>query len=348
MFIERTPCIDGRQTMNSLFLRTLHEDEDDDDTMGSMVKDSTGEGTQGESTMGGMDSSSGEIAAHDEMGSMNMSNTEDTSLSGAFLGHFIPAAFFLCFGVFLLLLTARRASQGNLNIPESNTKVLSGIGMTLMICTALGFLVEAIGGWLAKDNLWFQSAHETLYFLFFFAGFCAFLESRGSLPPEASRCGVATALLGEYILWHEHALMKTNMVDQRIHIVLANVSLSNSAITAWSIYQGAQSVIAFVLSYALLVLQGLWLLTAAFNLGINEVNSKTGGFLTHHNVGVIFCVEILAVGFGLVLGTASVYSKRPPEGAAPPSKDSRPIVSKTEEYERLSHETGMESGLEYA
>lgn len=291
--------------------------------------------------------------------------SEDVSLSGAFSGHFIPAAFFAGFGLFLLGLTARRAlnaagaggSGGGesafvVPIPEDDPRVLRGIGWTLAGCTLAGFLVEAIGGYLAKRNLWFQSAHECLYALYFFAGTCALLESKNLLPPDSSRCGVVTALIGEYILWHEHALMKTNMVDQRIHIILANLSLFNALVMAWSVYRGPESMVTYVLGFALLVLQGLWLLTAAFNIGINQVHSKTGGFLTHHNVGVIFCVEILAVAFGLVLGVAFVRSRAPPSEGNPqvPSASGGSVVaaitnaSKTQEYERLSHDFDFEIG----
>jgi hypothetical protein len=322
-------------------IRILHEDEDDD--MGGMDQKGTG-GTSSAAVsseaMGGMsmnmNSSSGGGGAH-----------EDVSLSGAFSGHFIPAAFFIGFGLFLLGLAMRRAvAYGKVAVPEENPRVLSGVGHTLSVCTLLGFLVEAIGGYLAKGDLWFQSAHETLYALFFFAGVCSVLEAKGWLPPDSSRAGLATALPGEYILWHEHALMKTNMVDQRIHIILANVSLSNCAVVAWSVYRGAESMMAFVLGYAMLVLQGLWLLTAAFNIGVYQEHSQTGGFLTHHNVGVIFCLEILVVAFGIVAGTAFVYSRSEPD-------QEKTLVSatglgnnaaKTQEYECLSHDLDFETG----
>jgi Family of unknown function (DUF716) len=320
--------------------RLLHDDEDDH------------MGAASQKEMGG---TSSEAVSHEEMGGMTMSTgssvgggQEDVSLSGAFSGHFIPAAFFIGFGLFLLGLAMRRAVvNGKVAVPEESPRVLSGIGHTLSICTLLGFLVEAIGGYLAKNDLWFQSAHETLYALFFFAGVCAVLESRGRLPPDSSRVGVATALLGEYILWHEHALMKTNMVDQRIHIILANVSLSNCAVVAWSVYRGAESMLAYVLGYALLVLQGLWLLTAAFNIGVYQEHSQTGGFLTHHNVGVVFCLEILVVAFGIVAGTAFVYSRVEPDDQGKTLVAAAGLgnkAAKTQEYECLSHDLDFETG----
>lgn len=277
-------------------------------------------------------------------------SSEDKSLSGAFMGHFIPASFFLCFGAFLLGLTMHRAVRGTVMIPEQNQRVLFLIGITLMVCTTCGLLGEAVGGYLVMGNPFFQSAHETLYFLFFFAGMCTLLESYGALPPDSSRCGVAVALLGEYILWHEHALMKSNMVDQRIHIILANISLSNSAIMAWSVHQGSRSLLAYVLGFALLVLQGFWLLTSAFNIGINQVHSLTGGFLNPHNVGVFFCVEILMIGFAIVFGSAYVYSRRekPDEEVVSATQSNASLPRKISEYERLSQETESETTLEYA
>jgi len=283
------------------------------------------------------------------MNSMGVSS-EDKSLSGAFAGHIIPASFFLCFGVYLLGLTMHRAVRGTVMIPERNERVLFLIGTALMVCTTCGLIGEAVGGFLVMGNPFFQSAHETLYFLFFFAGICTLLESYKALPPDSSRCGVAVALLGEYILWHEHALMKSNMVDQRIHTILANISLSNCAIIAWSVHQGSRSILAYVLGFALFVLQGLWLMTAAFNIGIHQVHSLTGGFLTQDNVGVFFCVEIIFVGFALVFGSAYVYSRRekPDDEVVATAESIVSLPAKLQEYVRLSREAESETTLEYA
>lgn len=247
----------------------------------------------------------------DGMGNATMG--EEAALSGAFAGHFIAASIFAGFGCLLLGLVLKRSLASpsiyaEKYIPEPDSLILFRIGMFLMIACPLGIVGEALSGYIVKDDWFFQSGHEVLYFTFFFSGVVSFLESLGKLPPDSVRCGIAVSLLAAYLQWNAHANMKANSADQELHSLLAHTSLVNAIVMAWSVHQGKKSMIAYLLSFALLLLQGLWLYTAAFNLGVGNSHSDSGGLLTMDNVTLIFCVELLFVGFAIVFATAFVRS----------------------------------------
>jgi Family of unknown function (DUF716) len=252
---------------------------------------------------------------------------EGAPLSGAFAGHLVAGTVYSCFGLLLLGLVFKRsltessssssAGRGGAgagagtyaerHIPERNTRLLFRIGMVLMILCPLGIVGEALSGWIVKDDWLFQAGHEALYFTFFFAGVVFHLESMGRLPPDSCRMGLAVALLASHLEWGGHAHMKSNEVDERLHVLLANTALANALAMAWSVREGSRSFAAYVVSIALLLLQGMWLYTAAFNLGIgNRYSDQGGAFLTMHNVTIIFCVELLSVAFAIVFGAAYV------------------------------------------
>lgn len=241
---------------------------------------------------------------------------EGAPLSGAFAGHFVAGTIYSCFGLFLLGLVFKRSlmeppsaggGYAERHIPEQNPLVLFRIGMVLMVLCALGIVGEALSGWIVKDDWLFQAGHEALYFTFFFSGVVFYLESMGRLPPDSCRMGLAVALLSAHLEWGGHAHMKPNAVDERLHVLLANASLANAFAMAWSVREGGKSFAAYIASIALLLLQGMWLYTAAFNLGAgNRYSDQGGAFLTMHNVTLIFCVELLSVAFAVVFGAAYV------------------------------------------
>ena len=280
---------------------------------------------------------------------------EGAPLSGAFAGHFVAGTIYSCFGLFFLGLVFKRSlmesptgtggeGYAERHIPEQNTRLLFRIGMILTILCPLGIVGEALSGWIVKDDWLFQAGHEALYFTFFFAGIVFYLESLGRLPPDSCRMGLAVALLAAHLEWGGHAHMKSNAVDERLHVLLANASLANAFAFAWSVREGSKSFAAYVVSIALLLLQGMWLYTAAFNLGVgNRYSDQGGAFLTMHNVTIIFCVELLSVAFAIVFGAAyvqKVHEGRNNDGAACKSvHDGRSVTAsavRDPEYEGLA------------
>lgn len=225
-----------------------------------------------------------------------------TGQTGTFQGHALPAAFFFGFGAFLLALSLRRARAlptgggstfADCHIPERNATLVRIVGGVLVACTSLGFVYEGLGGYLCCDSFWYEASHMTLYASFLFVGAVTLAEARGRLPPDASRAALALALLLESILWHDHAIMKDDPTDRRVHIIMAQICLAGGAVFAYSVRKPG-NVAAYLGGWGMLVLQSLWLITAGINADYRE--------LPRHVVGVLFCVEILLVVSLILLG----------------------------------------------
>jgi hypothetical protein len=181
---------------------------------------------------------------------------------GNFVGHFVPASFFLGFGTFFLLLTLKRcrevqhkankdgsssssmegptttlaSSFADLHVPE-NPKVLLGSGIILILCTTVGFLIEAGGGLKDGLGLFYESGHEVMYASVLLAGTACCLEGSGRLYPNSHRHALSFTFLMQYLLWHEHALMLVeDAVAYRVHMIQAQMTLLASALFGYTAY----------------------------------------------------------------------------------------------------------------
>ncbi|CAB9498518.1 expressed unknown protein [Seminavis robusta] len=224
--------------------------------------------------------------------------------TGNFVGHAIPASFFLGFSVFILLLSLKRAralgqqSFSQVHIPECNPLVLGRLGIGGMIVTVIGITEEMSSAYLAFGNPLQQLAHLTLYFSFFLVCLCAFLETKGRLPPDTHRAALIMAFVSSYLMWHSHGTMKKLMADQIMHILLSYINLSNAAIVAYSM-RFTDSTMAFIGGYALLVLQSFWLFTAGlyescFNLPMHEIAT----YLAVESLLVFMVIVVVFAMFG--------------------------------------------------
>lgn len=223
------------------------------------------------------------------------------------MGHFIPAVFFLVFSLGFLLLMLKRARSvppgqtfTGLYIPERCPVILRRVGIIMMVGTGIGLILEVSGGVLDKGNPFFQLAHETLYFSFFLVGLCGFLESKGRLPLDTHRAAMVVAFIASYLMWHSHGTMKLLMADQELHILLSYINLSNAAVVAYSM-RFTDSAIAFVASYALVFLQGMWVLTAGFyeccyDLPMHEIATYLALQCVIVTLGVILAVGVWGPG----------------------------------------------------
>jgi hypothetical protein len=170
----------------------------------------------------------------------------------------------------------------------------------MMVCTGIGTFIEAYGGVLTFGNPFFQLAHETMYFSFFLVGLCAFLESKGKLPLDTHRAALVVAFIASYLMWYSHGTMKVLMADKELHILLSYINLSNAAVTAYSM-RFTDSAIAFIASYALLFLQGMWILTAGFyeccyDLPMHEIATYLAAQCLIVTLGVIVAVSVWGPG----------------------------------------------------
>ena len=129
-------------------------------------------------------------------------------------------------------------------------------------------------------------------------GLSAWLEAKGKVPLDSHRGVAVVALLTSAIMWHTHGTMKLLMTDQLMHILLSYVNLANAAVVAYSM-RFTDSAIAFIAGYALLVLQGMWLWTAAFyeccyDLPMHEIAT----YLSVQTLILTFCILIAVAIWG--------------------------------------------------
>lgn len=229
--------------------------------------------------------------------------------SGTFAGHAIPATFFTGFGSFFLALTLKRCRELNstgdrhtfcdVHVPEANVLVLNRTGVLLMIFTAIGMGYEAFGGMYDGVGFFHQLAHQALYLCFFFVGAVAYLEAHKRLVPDASRAALSLAFLMQYVLWNEHGLMKNDPGDARVHILQAQVNLCAAIAFGYSVYN-TKSMLAHLSGWSLMVLNGLWMLTAGLNVCCVD--------LMRHTVGAALSLEALLV--TAIVTVASAFCAR--------------------------------------
>lgn len=240
-----------------------------------------------------------------------------------FAGHAIPASFFFGFGIYLLLLTLHRArsSDGPLSqfIPEKNKLILWRAGLLILIATLLGMIYEAGAGIVASQPLR-HILHLCLYLAFTVVGVVLLLEAKCRLPPDSYRIALVVAFVVEYVLWTEHAHMKTGL-EEKTHIVMGQICAACAIMTICSICKPT-SVVLYIAAWGLLVLQAMWLVT----LGVCDL----GHCFRMDRVGSYFCLEILVLFLIMALTAASVYNEGEKE------KDSFVTKKANEEYESLA------------
>lgn len=229
--------------------------------------------------------------------------------SGNFLGHALPAIYFIGIGGFFLLLTLRRyrdlqrnarehanddpRSFSDAYLPESNHRLILHSGLVTTVCSVAGFIYHAFAR---------EAAHNAMYLTFFFVGAVSCLEGCELLFPNTHRCAWAFAFLLQYILWYEHAIMKEEAADIRVHMLQAQVNLVAFLTFGYSAYN-PKSVFAYVASWASVLLNGFWMFTAGLNACCIDMMA--------HAVGSALVLEALFIGTLIVLGIACFLKPRP-------------------------------------
>jgi hypothetical protein len=236
---------------------------------------------------------------------MNM-DMDMSHKTGYFSGHAVAATGFVSFGTFFLCLTLKRVrnlphgiSFSDAHIPEKNSSVLLGGGLVLIPLTLFGLYFEA-PGWGDWDSIVPPMTHISLYLSYMFVGISALLEGLKRLPQESARGAVVLALLLNYILWNEHALMKEVPADFRLHELLAQICLVAAADVAYSI-KYPQNVFAYIMQPGICILMGLWLYTGGIYAAFIDIPVGM--------IGILLCWEALFVATIILLGAAFLVPK---------------------------------------
>jgi len=216
----------------------------------------------------------------------------------AIIGHGVPAVFYIGFGSFFLLLTLRRCrdleSHNNNGRQLSYTDVYTSekavvlfrTSWILMTCTIIGFLVESLYSLTKGRGPFYTLTHEVMYASYLFVGAVCYLEAKKRLLPNASRQALSFTFLTQAIMWNEHAMMKTDMSEVRSHMLMAYVSFAAFVTFAYSAYN-PKSLFAHVTGFALIILNGMWLLSAGMGKWCIDAGLCTESLVMHHYAPMI-------------------------------------------------------------
>jgi hypothetical protein len=165
----------------------------------------------------------------------------------------------------------------------------------ILVLVTFGVLYEGLGACVPSiyhNCIYKHSAHVSLYLVFGSIAPVMLLEASGRIPPDSSRAMTALAFLLAYVLWNEHALMKDDLTDNRVHVLLANFNLVSAALYAFSVFRPT-NLVAYIAGWGMFVVQALWLLSAGANSDFQKININA--------VGPLFCLEVVFVTLSIVL-----------------------------------------------
>jgi hypothetical protein len=230
-------------------------------------------------------------------------NGDDT-----FWGHVMAGIFLTAFGSFFLLLTLWRlhgtASSSHKrnflqvfmeqHVPEQQpSRVVKYTSILLILSTIFGLLYTGLGARFLHHDLhpdytiFHYVAHLTLILLYMFAGWTGLLEAWSILPRDSLRASVVFALMGESLLWYDHALSKDNDQDARIHAYLALISFLSAICMLCSIIW-TRLFFLYVGGFLGILWQGLWFFVAAIH--------QTWPFSSTEHVTVSFVLLTIVLG----------------------------------------------------
>ena len=137
------------------------------------------------------------------------------------------------------------------------------------------------------------------------------------------------------MLWGTHAKAKANSTDAALHVLLSQMALVHAGFLSYSIWN-PKSVVAYVLGIVLALPQGAWLIT----LGLYT----SGMEISMHNVGAIFCLQLLAI--VLVVTLVAALAVPPPaeqweEGTPTTSAEYSKVVVDAEEMGPMLSTTSL-------
>lgn len=252
----------------------------------------------------------------------DQSSTGSTS-PDTFWGHVTAGIFLIAFGATFLGLTVWRwtrlqeTTEDSIrfqvflerHVPEQNDVVLIRTAKALICSTLFGLLYEGLGARFLNHDLhpdWtvlHYTTHLTLTSLYLWVGWTGLLEYWKLVPQDSIRAAVAVALLGETLLWHEHATTKQHPVDGKLHDYLALISALTALCIIWNLILLDNPKLSFTLytaGFLGLFWQGLWFLVAAFH--------QRSPFASTEDVTSVFC--LCAVGLFCALQVISIRLHR--------------------------------------
>ena len=167
-----------------------------------------------------------------------------------------------------------------------------------------------------------QILHECLYLSYFIVAITALLESHSRLPLDTWRTALAVALLLEGILFNAHANMQEGY-EKIEHQLMSLCSISNGLVALYSV-RNPKDIFAYVTTFGLMAVQGLWFYVIAF--------TYKGLVLTMHTVTPAFA--IVCMGVWAVATVASAWGR---------DKDTESSLER-QEYKKVRSDVETSSG----
>jgi len=249
-----------------------------------------------------------------------------------FPGHIAPALIFSCFGGYALLKTLSLTKElpagrtfAEVHIPFRNKRIIRNIGTSCSLLTFSGMLYHAAGDGIDMS----LKVHMIIYFCFLFAGLTAVLESYERLPPDSARTSCSLALLMSGFVWNSHGSAMMEPVNRNVHLYLGYINVANGLAFAYSIMQPS-SIRAHIISWALFVVQGIWLFYIAFYLCCVELDE----FMVEAHLALITVVVAFVI--MVVIGASNLDNVRQSHRQGLLLEDGRghyEIVTKTDAQE---------------
>ena len=216
-----------------------------------------------------------------------------------------------------------------LHIPERNPLMLRIVGNAFLIICGVGVLIHTCLGIKNSHNIFKFLGHELLNLAFVTAGAAGVLEAQQRLPTDSFRCAMAGAFLVNGLVMWDHAQHNILTQDVQFHLYWAKASLADAAAMAYSVWNPA-SVVAYCLSWGLMVFTGTWIIVIGFWSCCWDVET--------HNIVNYFALNIIILVFIFILVPAFCI----PRVAQPGNYDSHTIYqqdtddSSDEEYSPLA------------
>ncbi|CAB9519478.1 expressed unknown protein [Seminavis robusta] len=237
-----------------------------------------------------------------DMNNMDMDSTTDympptwsliTGREATIFGHVVPGLVYAIGALTVALVSYHRANNlppgksfMEAHVPEKDKRFLFLFGFWIAAALLPILIWQTTLGLLQKGYFDTSVDNMVIILSFFHVGVLAMLESKGRLPPDSWRRGIALAFFLQTIIMVPHSMMLAHVVQRRFHGILAFSGFGCALMMSHSVYDPTSGM-AFIASLALIVLHGAWWITIGFYSCCFD--------MPLHHITTKFALEILGI-----------------------------------------------------
>ena len=216
-------------------------------------------------------------------------------VSGTLVGHIVPGAPFLVAGLIMLLWSIRQNLKPGQTFVDkfSQFRLFPRLALTVMGASAFAFSTETISmlvqsGYYPWDHLVFACS-------FFIVGITMKWEHQGRLPVDTYRSSLVVSLVLQAFMMWGHAAHKPSPQDILFHSIWGYIDQAAVVVIALSV-RNPESAVLWVTGWALLLLQGIWVITIGFYQCCFDIE--------HHNISMLLSLECLIILLSILAAVA--------------------------------------------